>query len=412
MVANVTNQYPRRTLDETRTRLKTRAVAIIALLIAASACNPFTDSEAGGPMTLAPVGSGSVFVSRAGRDIEVTGRFSLERGDVVRTRSMPGRVQLEGDRSAAVAPNTNLRIVDGASVDLLEGSVLAEGGSSINVAFDDVVATTGGGVVRVSRDQASATAATYRGITKLDAPGQETIRLRPLFEASVAAGDILDPRPYRVDSDDLWDRSRLTAVVELDEQLARYASAISGPLDGVGASYFSSIGGPRAGTYMARYLRAPGYAASDLLIGYSIAELVDEENLGASLGRAFRLSRAGGQWGVIATIMRVPAGSLVASLEDAILAAGAVASRSGDAGGPAVPGPAGSDSEPETSSGDDQVTRGEATGGPDGGNGAGAPDGSDGGANDDPEGGGEEPPPEECANVVDCLIDGLLPGLP
>ena len=55
-------------------RVAAATAALVGALVAAG-CNPFSDAGAARSMTVAPDGSGSVFVRRAGEEIEVTGRF-------------------------------------------------------------------------------------------------------------------------------------------------------------------------------------------------------------------------------------------------------------------------------------------------------------------------------------------------
>jgi hypothetical protein len=372
-------------------------------------------------MTVEPDGPGSVFVRRAGKEIEVTGRFSLAKGDVVRTSSAGARILLESDRSASVAKDSRVHVTGGGSLEVIGGSVLAEAGRHMTVAVDDVTATTSDGLLRVDRFSASAGVAGYAGKVVVAAPGQAQITLNPLFDVSVAAGQVLAPRPYHVELDDQWDRLHLTEVVELDEQLERYAGAMSGQLGRaqLRGSYFRTLGGGDAGRAMARYVDSPAYSVPDLLIGFSIADLDEAGPRGRSLDRAFGLRRDGGQWGVIATIMGVESGPLVAGLEDLIFAAGALASAPGgdatSSNGPASSGTV--NARPGSASGGS--TGGRGSNGTDGGSGAGS-GGSAGGSGDsgntDGDGGEPSPPPEEdCDNLIDCVIgilpldDGLLP---
>jgi hypothetical protein len=110
------------------TRHSKRLTAAATVLLVAVACNPFSDAAALRPMTVEPDGPGSVFVRRAGEEIEVSGRFSLAKGDVIRTSSAGARILLESDRSASVAKDSRVHVTGGGSLEVIGGSVLAEAG--------------------------------------------------------------------------------------------------------------------------------------------------------------------------------------------------------------------------------------------------------------------------------------------
>src|SRR5919106_6935918 len=175
-----------------------RAVVLVAALIVGSGCNPFSDAAARRSMTVEPDGPGSIFVQRAGEEIEITGRFSLAGGDIVRTASLGARILLDSGRGAAVGSDSRVRITDGSSLEVLGGSVLAETPRQMTVAIDDVTATTGDGKIRVDLFSASAGVSAFEGEVVIATPGQERVPLAPLFEASVTAGGKLSPQPHQM----------------------------------------------------------------------------------------------------------------------------------------------------------------------------------------------------------------------
>jgi hypothetical protein len=400
----------------------TRGALAVAVLLVAAGCNPFSDATGRRSMTVEPDGPGSVFVRRSGDEIEITGRFSLAGGDIVRTASPGARILLASDRAASVATDSRVRITDGSSLEVLGGSVLAESPRHMTVAIDDVTATTSNGVLRVELFSASAGVAAYEGEVVIAAPGQERVTLGPLFDASVTAGEILSPKPYQVDVDDGWDRLHLADVVELDEQLDRYADAISGQLGRtrLPGSYFRGLEGRGAGQAMARYVESGVYSPPDLLIGFTIADLDESRARGRALLRAFDLREEGGQWGVIATIMGVRSGPLVAGLADLIFVAGALAAAPEGTAGPSNAGRGAGATRPGEAAGGAGSGRGGGEGGEGGegnsegggdnaGSGSDGPSGDSGGSGETDEGGGSSPPAEEdCDNLIDCVI-GILP---
>ena len=390
--------------------LTRRVAATAGLFLVAAGCNPFSDSGARRSMTVHPDGPGALFVRRAGEEIEVTGRFSLAAGDAVRTVAVGARIQLDSDRTASVASESRVRVTGGGSLEVLGGSVLADSPRHMTLAIDDVTATTSDGILRVDLFSASAGVAAYEGDVVVAAPGQERVTLDPLFDASVTAGEILAPKPYQVDVDDDWDRVHLADVVELDEQLDRYSAAISGQLGRIrlGESYFRGLEGKDAARLMSRYVASRAYSAPDLLIGFFIADLDPHGPRAPSLEQAFDLRREGGQWGVIATIMGVGSGPLVAGLEDLILTTGALASAPGGAAGVSNgPGPA-SGGGPARTGGGTGGTTGNSGGGGD--QGPGDTSGDSGGSGGSDDGADESGPPaeEDCDNLIDCVI-GILP---
>jgi hypothetical protein len=226
------------------------------------------------------------------------------------------------------------------------------------------------------------------GEARVAAPGQEPEDLGYLFEVSVVAGEVLDPRPYRVDDDDAWDRRYLADVVALELQLQRFADAVSAQTNGgrPRLEYFSGIAEGEDVGFMRSYLRS-ATPTTDLIIGFSIASLDRETSLSASFRHAFSLREEGGQWGVVSSLLGVESERLLADLER--LGSGILAAGGGRATG--------------VSFGPPPEGEGGPSGGPDGGapeDGSGSPD----------EGEDDETPEDGCDNVVDCALQ--IPQLP
>jgi hypothetical protein len=363
---------------------------LVALVLCASAgmvgCNPFAPGGGLSPMTVEPRG-GAIEIVRDEERIVVTGRFALEPGDAIDTIDASARLHLEGDRFAYLSTGTDIVLVDGSTLETLAGAVLLNASDGSTIVFDEVQASTSGGILRVERDRASGSAAAVEGAARVTAPGQEPEDLRRLFEVSVVAGEVLDPRPYRVDDGDAWDRTYLAEVVALELQLQRFAAAVKAQTDGERprADYFSDLAGGDDVAFMNPYLQSET-PTTDMIIGFSVASVDRDPSLRASFQRAFSLREEGGQWGVVSTLMGVEADRLLADLErlgSGILAAG----------------------------------RGRATGvsfGP--------PADRGGGPSEEPGAGPREdgsPPPKEgedgepsdgCDNVVDCTLE--IPRLP
>ena len=305
-----------------------RPTLLIASLIALAGCNPFAESAGLEPMTL-DVEKGRLRVERDGDVLEITGRFSLEPGDVIKTGGVPARLQLQGRRRAWIQAGSRVRIRDGRTLQNLSGSILIRAQDKTSVMFDEVIASSSRGAFRVDRASASSSAATYRGVTEVRAPGQRPVVVRPLFASSTAAGQVLDLVPYAADPDDSWDRLELSEPIELDEELQAFSRALSVRLEdqAVTGSYFARLAGERV-PWMKPHIG--GRSTADLLIGFTIAHLDPGRSLRSGFTYAFDLRDDEAPWGVVATLMGVDSESLIAQLESIVSETGiATGGRSG-----------------------------------------------------------------------------------
>jgi hypothetical protein len=345
---------------------------------AISGCNPFAPEPHLTPMAVEPRGE-PITVTRAGNRVMVTDRFDLEPGDVIETRDSFAALHLEGDRYVTLAPVTRVTLLDGKSLEETGGALVAEVSEQTTVVLEDVEATTKAGTLRIERDEASAAVSVLGGAAALRAPGQLPVEINRLFEASVAAGEVLEPRPYRVDEEDAWDRRYLGPVVELELQLQRYSLALEAQTEGrrPPASFVSNLAGDEAVELFRRYL-VRERPTSDLIVGLTIATLDDARSLEESLSKAFYLRDRGGGWGVVASLMGVEGEPLLASLER--LGSNLLGAAEGGASGIRFGPPDGADA---SGSGD-------------------APGGRDREADHRPAVGG-------CDNLIDCTLQHPLP---
>jgi hypothetical protein len=290
---------------------------LMASLTALVSCNPFAESSGLEPMTLNAEG-GRLRVERDGDVLDVTGRFSLEPGDVIKTDGAAARLQLQGRRRAWIQEGSRVRIRDGQTLQNLSGSVLIRAQDETIVVFDDVTASSSQGTFRVDRASASSSAATYRGVTEVRAPGQRPVVVRRLFASSSAAGQVLDLVPYEVDPDDSWDRLELSKLIELEEELQAFSRALSVRLEDqtMARSYFAGLAGEQV-PWMKPYVGG-GRPTADLLIGFTIARLDPGRSLQSGFTHAFDLRDDEAPWGVVATVMGVDSESLIAQLESIV----------------------------------------------------------------------------------------------
>ena len=365
---------------------------LVALVLSASAaiagCNPFTPGEGLSPMTVEPRG-GSIEVVRDGERVVVTGRFAVEPGDAIHTADATARLHLEGDRFAYLSTGTHVTLMNGSTLENRAGAVLLEASEGSAIVFDEAEASTTEGILRVERDRTSGTAAVMEGRAQVAAPGQAPEDLGRLFEVSVVAGEVLDPRPYRIDDGDAWDRRYLAEVVALELQLQRFADAVRAQTDGrrPRADYFSSLAEGNDVGFMRPYLEG-GTPTTDLIIGFSIASVDRDRSLRTSFLHAFSFREEGGQWGVVSSLLGVDSHRLLADLEQ--LGSGILAAGRGPATGVSFGPPPG---------------EGESSGEP-------GTKPRDGGSPPPDEGEDGQSPEDGCDNVVDCTLQLPSPSAP
>lgn len=383
--------------------MKKAAIGLILSLLAGTACWPFDDEGPLPDMTVR-VSRGVIEIHRGDEVIEVENEAQLEPHDVVKTSDGAAAVfALEDGRQGEIAGASQVRILDETRLELAAGSLLAEADTQMDVRFGEVEATTSGGVFRVDLGFASATAATYRGVTRMSAPGEAVMPVDRYYKVPVAADDLPNsPDPYRLDARDPWDLEYYASEVELDKELEQLMGGFKTQLgrDRPGLSYFRALAGGRDVSFMKPYLKSQ--SVDDLLIAFQIADGAPGSFRG-SFEEAFDLFDDGASWGIVAAIMEVSYRPLAAQLERIVLGTGvadagggpeftaAAAAAATDGGGQvASSDPGGSDS--NTGGGDDNNT---GNGGP-----------------------GPKPTPrptqspEDCTDEIDCTVDEVADKVP
>lgn len=366
--------------------------------------------------------TGHVEIIRGNETLTVDGKMELRVGDLIKTAADgAGRLRLTGKRSALLAPSSSILVSSGRSLTSRSGRLLVRSEDPTSVAFGDVTARADRGTFRIDQGFASVRAASYEGRWHLTSPGQASLDLPYLFQATVTAGQIpRAARPYQLKAGDLWEGQYLADVLHLDRDLSSLALALSTQLGSSkpGLSYFGSLAGHDVG-FMHRYLGRP---TQDLLIGFTVAQTSRKERLAAGLDSAFRLKDAGGSWGVVAKILRARQSVLVSQLDRLIVGTGIVAG-AGSSSQPifalAAPQPGGSGlsvtsggsgpngssqpSGPVADPVDHPVVQPTPAGGKDPGTGG---DQTSGGDND-PNG-----QPQDCTSETDCAAQDVINRLP
>jgi hypothetical protein len=289
-------------------------VAATLAAVVAGACNPFAAPAGLDPMTLAPAPNSSVEVTRGSERLEVTDRFSIEPGDVIRTSSSPARIQLVGDRRASLSQHTSIRVNGTDSLEALSGSLLVVNGDPVVILFEGVEGSTRTGIFRVDTvpDTSTSTASAYSG--SIDVSDGPTIP--PFFELDVTEGAVGDLNPVELNREDRWTAFYLGDAIELNQTLADFDSTLRTLL----GDRFGDVGALSRvlpgidARFIARLLESDGGSATDLLIAYSLAE-GDQAPARGRVRRAWHLHARGVPWGAVASIMRVEGSRLVTDLQ-------------------------------------------------------------------------------------------------
>jgi hypothetical protein len=311
--------------------MKNLAILLTVSLIAAAAAYFAFVSGGIDEMTLI-LESGRATVERDGHEIRVEDEQDLDEGDLIRIDGV-ARLRLAGDRHAFLEGRSRISVTNDHALDAHAGSVRVQSvhGDVFRVSFGDVEATATDSNFRVDQGVGSTRVGTYLGSVSLSTPGEPDLRVPQYFEAAIAVGDLPDStRPYRFDLDDVWDSVFLDSVIEVDDELTRTASALSGQLvggSGPSLGYFNGLAKQDV-DFMRRYLKR---ATDELLIGFTIADNTRSGSMKRSFTRAFRLRDQGGRWGLIAAILDARTTSVVADLESIVGATG-VADGSGETG--------------------------------------------------------------------------------
>jgi len=377
--------------------MKKLTIFLAIALVAGLACS---DQDALEDMELKVV-AGAATVLRDGESIRVDDTLGLKPGDVIETKQDAiVSFALEGgseERRGELQGGSTILIRSTSSVEAQEGNLLMRVSEPTTVMMDSVETRTAGATFRIDRGFGSDRAGVYAGAIDLDAPGQSELRLGPLYQATLVAGDLPNQeRPYRLNKRDAWDQRLLEEVVSLEQELELLARGLTPQLRGQrpDLAYFRAlIGGGDVG-FMRSYLQRKPV---DLLIGFTIARN-DSQRLSDAFEESFRLFDQGARWGIAAKIMEVEPRPVVAQLERLILGTGVVAADGGgNDGADFSVAAAASGTNAATGSTDGTSTPTDPSEPP-----------PDGGGNEKPRPKPTEDPPEECSNSAECTINEVL----
>lgn len=305
--------------------MKKLIVPLVVVVLVAGACLSLGNSDELSDMEIRAQ-AGTVLIHRGEEDpIEVRDQaVPLEVGDVVETaRRGLADLRLADGRDIKMQPNTEIAIDSTRAVTSEHGSVLIDAPARTIVVVDQVEASGTDAHFRVDSGFGSTRIGSYSGRVALTSPGQAPLQVDRLHQSTVAAGDLGNEVPYRIDMNDPWDLDVLERVVELENELDLLAQGFTRLLgnDRPDVAYFRALAGGRDVSFVSRYLRR---RPIDLLIGFTIAEHAAGP-LKKAFHSAFGYRDQGATWGIAAAIMRVEPRPVVAQLEDVILGTGVVA---------------------------------------------------------------------------------------
>ncbi len=280
-------------------------------------------------MQIEPLG-GQVTIIRAGKTIPVRDVTTIKPGDEIAAsgKESLAKLRLEGQRFAWVGADARVAVVDETSLDLSSGSLKAssEDGDDLTVSFEDIQASSAsdGSLFRVDQGFGFARAAVYAGEIELSRPGQRSLAIPALFEATTAGGELPPGTdPYTFDDTDQWDKEHLADIIELDQDLESRAASLATQLGNSRPTlgFFGELAG-RQVDFMRPYLRRQATPTGDLLIGFVVAENAPRMQLEPAFETAFQYHDDGGQWGIVASILDVQRDPLLSQLTTIVLATG------------------------------------------------------------------------------------------
>ena len=295
---------------------------------------------------MAAVVSGGDDVPAAGARVTVDGSASVVRvdgttadlstGDIVRrgeeVRAEEGSFTVElaaggvVEGRAGFGRAADTRLVVDARPELTAGEllVLGDDGVAVEAAGTVVALTADDGAARVDRGLA-VRAASYQGAVEVDSAGQERTvgALRQLGIASLGRPPG-SAEPFLVDDADPWDRRFLGAAIDLGVRLDAYSRSFTAnaPPGAVNPTTFEDAlpalaDEPELGAALRRERdRPPG----ELLVGTAIVTLASG-SFGDAWDAVFGFRDEGAGWGLVAADQGLDAGTVLRTVEEAIVRA-------------------------------------------------------------------------------------------
>lgn len=239
----------------------------------------------------------------------VTGE-RLVRGAVVITGSA-GAAALDVDgRRVLLASTSSVEVPDGEQAVLRTGAVLVdhrEGPAATLRVANLTLRTTGAGWVRVDRGYA-VRVAVYSGAVRLRTATGRTLEVSRLRQVGTTGSSLPDVAAPLALVGDAWERMAAPGVVQADEQLRAYATALDTTLLGTAGAATARLAGFLTGTE-----RCGGGPASEVVLPAGISAAS-----GDGADQACALRQDGGSWGVVAGLLGASSSKVVGAVDAAL----------------------------------------------------------------------------------------------
>jgi hypothetical protein len=379
-------------------------MALLAVLGAACARSEASAVEA----RLIPL-AGEILVGDGQVLKPVTKESDLREEVLVRTGE-DGRALLElaGDRTLEMAPDTEVRLDDGGDrPTLVTGSALATGERGLAVGVDrSVEVQSTGGVYRLDQDAGSLRVGVYQGSVLIPGSGWSGTLL-PLHQAVVTSSSVPEPpRPLQVDPRDAWDVRMIGEAIDVGLGLETLQRGLRSQLADRGAHRLVAGVLPEdlpRGRAMPILRKADPAESVVAAVVASRAAADTEDSPLSLLSKVLDLRGDGASWIVVVAQWELAQARLLQAL-------GRVATDIARLILPAVTGSDGGSASPSTGGSSSPSAS------PSGGGGGGGGGGSDGDQsnNDDPPPPPPPPPPPQCGDngetQAECLVNDVLGG--
>ena len=368
-------------------------VATVGLL--ASACA--RSAPSGLPGRVVPL-DGKIQMLEEGKWEPVSETLDLERGARIRAgQGGRARIDLPGQRSLELAPQTEVRLPRADAPELLAGSVLAQAGSPMDISVNRTTVVAQDGMIRI--DSAfSVRVAVYRGSATLPGTGWST-PLTSLQQIGVTAGVVTRaPRPIEVDATNIWDLRLMGQAIDIGSGLFRQETGLTAQLTGpdVSAAILDVLADSLPAAELTSLLEV--FAPAEVVIAALIATTSERADPSTTLQEILALRTAGAAWIVIAEAFGLDRGVLGSITQFAGKVAAEVRQRGDERAERARSGAATRGRSGAASGGGGGGSAGTGSSGGGGGGGGGGKNG----------GGGPGPTDPSCSGELACAIESVI----
>lgn len=282
---------------------------------------------------------GKVLIERGDKTLTVTDETSIRENDViVASDGALARMRLEGERELGLIGPARLEILGGAGVASQSGNLFAAAADPLKVMVGEAEIRSQKATFRVDRPYGTSRVGVYEGQAAISVPGSPGVTVDRLYQTEITAGNILDPTPYKLDSEDYWDQRQLGALIDYQAALESLSGLMANEMGRSlpSLAYFEEKAEQKV-DFMRKFVakqspKRPGYT-TDLLVGLFVADKAPGP-ASNNFVTAIDLVQRGGQWAVVSCILELceakSLNGVVAQLEGVVGGTGALADGSSD----------------------------------------------------------------------------------